>query len=421
MTLKKKPNEVFTPRNPTVNPAMYIERPHLERSLRRAMEGSQHILIHGESGCGKTWLYKRLLEQEKVLLTVANLGNASRLGSIVNEITNSVAEFSRAVKTGYNETKEAEINLGVGKGGLTHEGEYEIPQIDPLERAFQALRSQAGNRRCCLVLDNLESIFRNKQLMSELGDIILLVDDPRYARHNIKLLVVGVPEGVREYFSRAENRVTVTNRLNEIPEVGSLSSRQIGDFIKAGFIDELGCDLSVEISKSLCEYTSFTTGGVPQMLHEFCLELAYLAEDSNDVVDESMFNQAAAMWLQASLSSSYAAVEEMMNDRSTVAGRRNQVLYALGQVNKDNFNYSDIEDIVRRDFPASTAGKTLNISGILSELADRENSLIKRSRKASGYSFVDPKYRMCIRVMLSNVNQRVEKLDIRALPQLPSS
>lgn len=419
--MNKKPNEVFTPRNPTVNPEMYIERPNLERSLRRAIDGSQHILVHGESGCGKTWLYKRILENDGIVLTVANLGNASRLGGIVNEIENSVAEFSGAIKTGYKETKEAEINAGVARGALTHEGEFETPQIDGLERAFKSLRQQAGKRKCCLVLDNLESIFRNKKLMSELGDIVLLLDDPRYAEYEVKLLIVGVPEGVREYFSRTENRLIVTNRLYEIPEVGSLTPAQLAHFIHTGFIKELGCRLDDEMAKDLCRFAFFITSGVPQMLHEFCLELAYIAEDNHDVITEPMLKSAAAMWLQASLSSSYSAVEEMMNDRSTVAGRRNQVLFALGQVHKDSFNYSDIEAIVRREFPASTAGKTLNISGILSELADRENSLIKRSRKANSYSFVDPKYRMCIRVMLEDRGQRVQKLDIRHIPLLPET
>lgn len=416
--MKKKPNEVFTPRNPTVNPAMYIERPTLESSLKRAIDGTQHILIHGESGCGKSWLYKRVLENEDVLITAANLGNASRLGKIVAEIENSVAEISGAIKIGYTETKEAEISAGFAKGVLTHEGEYETPQIDALERAFKALRQKAGKRNCCLVLDNLESIFGNAKLMSELGDIILLLDDPRYARHEVKLLVVGVPEGVREYFSRTENRLTVTNRLYEIPEVGSLQPAQTARFIETGFIHELGCSLDEDMARVLSDFAFFITGGVPQMLHEFCLELAYLAEDVNDVISKPMLKSAAARWLQASLSSSYSAVEEMMNDRSTVAGRRNQVLYALGQVRKDNFNYSDIEEIVRREFPDSTEGKTLNVSGILSELADRENSLIKRARKANSYSFVDPKYRMCIRVMLENCEQRVQKLDIRSLPLL---
>jgi hypothetical protein len=232
---------------------------------------------------------------------------------------------------------------------------------------------------------------------------------------------VGVPEGVREYFSRAENRLTVTNRLYEIPEVGSLQPTQTAQFIRTGFIHELGCNLSEDMARILFEFAFFITGGVPQMLHEFCLELAYLAEETNDIVCEHMLKTAAARWLQASLSSSYAAVEEMMNDRSTVAGRRNQVLYALGQATKDNFNYTDIEDIVRREFPVSTEGKTLNISGILSELADRDNSLIKRARKANSYSFVDPKYRMCIRVMLENCEQRVQKLDIRNISLLPDA
>ena len=137
---------------------MYIERPALERSLRRALDGTQHILIHGESGCGKSWLYKRVLENDGVVLTAANLGNASRLGSIVSEIVNSVAEFSGSIKTGYTDTKEAEISAGFAKALLTHEGEYETPQIDELERAFKALRQKAGTRKCCLVLDNLESI-----------------------------------------------------------------------------------------------------------------------------------------------------------------------------------------------------------------------------------------------------------------------
>ena len=419
--MKKKPNKVFTPRNPTVNPAMYIERPTLERSLRRAVDGTQHILIHGESGCGKSWLYKRVLEDEGVVLTAANLGNASRHGSIVTEIENSVAEFSGAIKTGYTETKEAEISAFFAKGVLTHEGAYETPKIDALERAFQTLRQKAGTHKCCLVLDNLEAIFGNSKLMSELGDIILLLDDPRYAKYDVKLLVVGVPEGVREYFSRAENRLTVTNRLYEIPEVGSLNPAQTAHFIETGFIQELGCGLGEGMARVLCEFVFFITGGVPQMLHEYCLELAYLAEDMNDVIDEAMLKTAAARWLQASLSSSYSAVEEMMNDRSTVAGRRNQVLFALGQVSKDNFNYSDIEEIVRREFPESTEGKTLNISGILSELADRDNSLIKRARKANSYSFVDPKYRMCIRVMLENCGQKVQKLDIRSIPLLPEA
>lgn len=251
----------------------------------------------------------------------------------------------------------------------------------------------------------------------ELGEIIVLLDDARYARHKVKLVIVGVPRGVREYFSRTQNRTTVTNRISEVPEVASLSEQQVDRLIRTGFVAELGYECTEPTMVSIVQFANFITSGVPQMVHEFCLELAYLGEEAGRRLDESQLEPAALAWLQSSLTSSYTAVESMMNERNTVAGRRNQVLYALGQVAKDEFGYADIEDIVRQEFPDSTADKTLNISGLLSELADRQDSLIKRSPKASSYVFVDPKYRMCLRIMLRNVEERVGKLEIRKLPK----
>jgi hypothetical protein len=83
---RKSVDEVFTPRNSNVNSNMYVRRDELEKELRRAMGGSLHILIHGESGCGKSWLFKKILDEEKIFYLPANLANASRLGSITKEL-----------------------------------------------------------------------------------------------------------------------------------------------------------------------------------------------------------------------------------------------------------------------------------------------------------------------------------------------
>lgn len=56
---KLKPEEVFTPRSPEVNSEMYIARPDLEKALKNALRSSLHVIIHGESGTGKSWLYKQ--------------------------------------------------------------------------------------------------------------------------------------------------------------------------------------------------------------------------------------------------------------------------------------------------------------------------------------------------------------------------
>ena len=63
-----------------------------------------------------------------------------------------------------------------------------------------------------IVLDNLESIFSSEKLMDELADIVILLDDSRYAECNINILIVGIPNGVLHYFSQTKNVESVLNQ-----------------------------------------------------------------------------------------------------------------------------------------------------------------------------------------------------------------
>jgi len=49
-----KPEEVFTPRSSDVNRRSYIPRPDLEEELAEGLTESQHLIIFGESGNGKS-------------------------------------------------------------------------------------------------------------------------------------------------------------------------------------------------------------------------------------------------------------------------------------------------------------------------------------------------------------------------------
>ncbi|GIX19851.1 MAG: hypothetical protein KatS3mg120_1527 [Erythrobacter sp.] len=64
--IPKEPSEVFTPRAATVNNSMYIPRPKLEERLLDALDSNKYIVIHGESGNGKTWLYKRVFAEKGI-------------------------------------------------------------------------------------------------------------------------------------------------------------------------------------------------------------------------------------------------------------------------------------------------------------------------------------------------------------------
>jgi ABC-type lipoprotein export system ATPase subunit len=64
--MQKRPeiDEVFKPRNHEVNDRIYVHRPDLEKSLELGLSGSLHTVIYGESGSGKSWLYKKYSNRE---------------------------------------------------------------------------------------------------------------------------------------------------------------------------------------------------------------------------------------------------------------------------------------------------------------------------------------------------------------------
>lgn len=154
-----KPEDVFTPRSAEVNLDMYVARPELERALQNALRGNLHMLIHGDSGTGKSWLYKKTFSELSVSYIVANLANASRLGSITAELKNLVDRQGKPAQVGYEEEKSAEVSAVVAAGSLSHTDEYELGQKEPFERALETLRSKAGRNPAVLVFDNLEAAF----------------------------------------------------------------------------------------------------------------------------------------------------------------------------------------------------------------------------------------------------------------------
>lgn len=412
MTDGVQPHEVFTPRAAEVNEEMYIDRPELEGALRQAVRRSLHSVLHGESGSGKSWLYKRVFSEEGVPYMLGNLANASRLGSVNAELQNLVDRQERARKTGYSSATSGGVDWVV-KGAQERTVEYEIGEKEPFEAALEILSAYAGGRESVLVLDNLEAIFGDDEMMKELADLITLLDDARYAQYKAKLLLVGVPARVREYFAKTPARSTVANRLTELPEVARLTKPQVEELVRRGFVEKLGYAEEGADLDEIVEHISWSTDRVPQSVHEYGLELAYIAQERGGLLEADMLELADSRWLEAALANCYTAIQDAMNVRETKAGRRNQTLFALGKVESDDFRTSDVERIVRREFPESTEGKTLNIGGILSNLSSREPPIIKRSVKGDTYLFSDPRYRMGLRAMLrKQPDETVTRIDM---------
>jgi hypothetical protein len=402
--MAKEPHDVFTPRAREVNQRMYVDRPDLEKALERGINGSLHLVLYGDSGSGKSWLYKRVLERDRTPFVIANLANASRLGSIAAELRNIVARQGQPEQTGYSEEKQAEANALVAKGGLSHTKEFAIPTMEPFEAALAMVGTRARGKRSIFVLDNLEAIYGTTDLMKELADLIILLDDDRYAQYNSRFLIVGVPRGVRDYFRATPAKQTIANRLQELPEVKRLHSRQVSALVRRGLIDELRYSATEPYMAQIAERVYWVTAGVPQYVHEYCLNLAYLAEDNHRLLTPDLLDLADGWWVGDSLAECYVTVEAVMNTRETKTGRRNQVLYSLGRLRSDDFRATEVEQILRKEFPRSTYGKGLNVNGILADLSKREPSVIRKAVR-DRYVFTEPRYRMCIRAMLRKQEQ----------------
>ena len=183
-----KPEHVFTPRLAEVNKEMYVSRPHLEKALKTALRGNLHLLIHGESGTGKSWLYKQTFQNNAINFVVANLANASRLGSIAAELKNLVDREGAADKLSYSETKAAGVSAGVAKADINHTGQYKIGQMEPFEACLKHLNETSRGQPSILVFDNLEAAFTDP-LLKELADLLILCDDDRYSKYKVKILI----------------------------------------------------------------------------------------------------------------------------------------------------------------------------------------------------------------------------------------
>lgn len=383
---------------------MYIRRPEHEKELKRSVEGSLHTIVCGESGSGKTWLYKHVSEKEGWQTFYANASNASRLKSLTTTIVNATLEAGDKEMVEYTQKLAASVGAFGFGGGADAARKYEVTTQELLIKAFENGRKRAGKKTAVLVIDNLESIFSKRELMEELGNIILLLDDAHYAIHNIKILIIGIPADVVEYYQSTDNLEPVTNRLHELPTISSLKRPQVIDFAKRGFVDNLKVKITDDQIEILGRHIHTVTLGVAQRMHEYCEILAHQIQDNGWIYGKHLIAASDNRYMGSCLKKSYSVIDGFMNTRKAKTARRNQVLYALGKTYMTEFYISEVELLVREEFPESTRDITLSINQIMTDLCAGNAPLLRRTLKSVSYRFVDARHLMCLRIMLQKAD-----------------
>lgn len=406
-----KIQEVFTPRTAAVNLRTYVPRIGLETALARSVQGSLHSVLFGESGNGKSWLYRKVFSQLGFHYKVANCANACRSRSVAAEIHSAIVPKGVARKTAFVESREASPSDFKASGTLSQQTQYIVSTADPLFEAFSTFRSNIGNGDAIIVLENLEAIFDDQELMGELGNILLLLDDPVFGDFRIKFLLVGVPNGILEYFAKTKNIESVSNRLEELPKVDSLTLPMVETLVETGFNQLLKYNLSNETLDAISNHTHHLTLGVAQRVQEYCERLAYKLEDARLVFSADRLREADADWLAIGLRQAYTVIESHLNSKDTTVGRRNQVIYCIGRMTGHQIDSNGVSDRIRTEFPTTAKDSNMGVASILAELASSEPPLLRKNPKTKDYRVVDPRYLMCIRAMLfkNPVTGAVEK------------
>lgn len=197
------PETVFRPRSPQLNPDMYIDRPDLEKQLSNSLKGQKHIILFGESGNGKTWLYNRVFEKEGVYYTVLNLASANMHDDLFPVIEKKSGEIGVEVtKEESRETKAGIMPQGIG-GQVTSTVKTSPVAKSQLAGLLSRVRDKAGNRTAVLVLDNFEQIQSSDKVVRQIASMIVLLDDPGLATWGVKLLIVGVPSDIRSLLAKS--------------------------------------------------------------------------------------------------------------------------------------------------------------------------------------------------------------------------
>lgn len=394
-----RPEEVFTPRSHDLNQRTYAERVTLETRLRRSLNGHKYIILCGESGNGKTWLYKNVFQKANLNYYIVNLAKMHNEGSLNNVLLLKLGELGTSIVATEKRELDVSIKPGGMGGGYKDTTEYKSMPLGAMEQLANEISMVSAGKPSILVLDNFEQIVDNDEFVRQVASLIISADDEFIARTNIKILIVGTPTNIKQMISKVSNATTISNRFIEIPEVARLELGEARYIMSQGFEKHLHMTFLVD-KNQLYKDIAHKTDRIAQHVQELCLKIAYNASENKNVINDHVVREAEKEWLEETLSVDMATVQGLMNSQVTKIGRKNQVMYCLGMIEAEDFRHGDIEKLVRHEF--SVASNTnLTIPAILSGFSQAENPIIRKtSAKSTKYRFCSPKTKMVIRTKL---------------------
>lgn len=392
--MRPQPYEVFTPRFHEINPYTYVARSKHEVELRNALYRTQHVVLTGDSGAGKTWLYKKVLSDAGIPSETLNLSIASKFGDLDSAFRAKLAENDVSETTSVVVNKEAGFTpwgMGGFKASRTETSGHFEP--DPVAVLFSHMNKKYNGKKSVLVLENFEQIIRNTKIVKQVSDLIMLLDDPYYGNLGVKLIVVCVPSHVSRIMASAATSSTISNRLYELQEIGRLEVDEANELVRKGF-SALGI---INAGESFANTVSWLTNRGAQHMQQLCLCVAEGVVGQVHLTDE-ILQSGVRRWLNTSLMPDYEDVMFHLQSAKSEALRLRQLLYVMSRTTQSSFSSKALGIQLKQSFQ-STLGCSgrVRIDHILRQLASSSRPLIRIEEGSETYHFVKPTYRLILR------------------------
>ena len=391
---------------------MYVNRPDHEAALRRGIRTGYNIVVHGDSGCGKSWLYKKVFKDEGVFFKVVDFSTAGDADEVDILLLEAVTEYMQWVESSKTNERDIEFKPANMGGKYKEQTVFAKLEASPFARLLSAIRHQAGkSKKSFLVFENLEYILDKEDVVKKIQTMLLALDDPNSAKFDVKICLVGVPSEIKEVLSDGNKYQTISNRVYEVPEVDRLSRTAVNLLVVRGLEQEL--EYTIE-SKTYCySKIAFVTYRIPQYVHDVCLHVAMRAEETLNQVNPEVIDLALRDWIMSNSRQSIEFVRRwIMGDRAPNRTRA-KIIYTISRLEEHFFSAEDITEELKKQFPKSMSGKRVQTLAALRKMSEGEERILKCDADRRLFRVATPQIRSSLRICL-NVDKTEETVSIKS-------
>jgi len=389
-----RPEDVFTPRARVVNQSMYVHRPELERELKRAIRSGYHLVIFGDSGCGKSWLYKKVFDDERVVFSCIDLNDAHTADDVdlimLDAIDDEDWQVVEEIRTSESSVMPYDVGRKTGRSKVMRRKETQS-----FEKLCISLRRAAGKKKAFVVFENLEHALEKPDVVARLRSLVLSLDDVSLASSSVQILFVGVPADIKSILAQGNKYQTISNRVIEISEVSRMSRDQASHLIRQGFEVEL--DMVTESFEYCISQIIYLTDRIPQYLHDLCLQVAFQAEEVRNTVSPTVVVDGAHRWVNTSARQHLGFLEATLGPGRRRTDQKSRIIYAIATWEKVNFYASDIEERLRERFPVTVGQNRVQVMRVLNKLSVGDSRLLKKNDEDQTFRVATPKLRSVLR------------------------